>query len=320
MGGDRPDLGWQGRRWVAGPDRRHQELRPRRPGLGDAGRARRRRRRRWSASCRRPRWAAAGGRRAAAGAWARAAPGAGRARGGCAVSAVARRWPTRRCPTPTRSGWPDGGAAFAGSPRRCWRTRAYGDFWSHVLVAEGAVDVAAEPELAVWDVAALVAGRRGGRRADHRARRRARPARRRRGHHQRAAARRGAGRARVGACGSDRLRADPARRHAAAAAGPGARPRGERGQQRGRGGHRGQVEPAVAARRRRTAGCPSRRCPVGSCGAQVQTPQRRAEQLEVRHDHERADVQQPGAAAAPGTRAGRRTRTRRARRAGAPAG
>ena len=38
-----------------------------------------------------------------------------------------------------------------------WRTRAYGDFWSHMLVAEGAVDIAAEPELAPWDVAALVA-------------------------------------------------------------------------------------------------------------------------------------------------------------------
>ena len=37
-----------------------------------------------------------------------------------------------------------------------WRARGYGDFWSHVLVAEGAVDVAAEPELNVWDVAALI--------------------------------------------------------------------------------------------------------------------------------------------------------------------
>ena len=38
----------------------------------------------------------------------------------------------------------------------CWRTRAYGDFWSYMLVAEGAVDIAAEPELSLWDVAALV--------------------------------------------------------------------------------------------------------------------------------------------------------------------
>jgi histidinol-phosphatase len=38
---------------------------------------------------------------------------------------------------------------------RCWRTRAYGDFYSYMLVAEGAVDIAAEPELNLWDVAAL---------------------------------------------------------------------------------------------------------------------------------------------------------------------
>jgi histidinol-phosphatase len=39
--------------------------------------------------------------------------------------------------------------------RRCWRTRAYGDFWSHVLVAEGAVDASFEPEVSLWDLAAL---------------------------------------------------------------------------------------------------------------------------------------------------------------------
>jgi len=38
---------------------------------------------------------------------------------------------------------------------RCWRTRGFGDFWSHVLVAEGGVDVAAEPKVAAWDLAAL---------------------------------------------------------------------------------------------------------------------------------------------------------------------
>ena len=36
-----------------------------------------------------------------------------------------------------------------------WRTRGLGDFWSHMLVAEGAVDIAAEPSLALWDMAAL---------------------------------------------------------------------------------------------------------------------------------------------------------------------
>ena len=39
---------------------------------------------------------------------------------------------------------------------RCWRDRAYGDFWSYMLVAEGAVDIASEPELALYDMAALV--------------------------------------------------------------------------------------------------------------------------------------------------------------------
>jgi histidinol-phosphatase len=36
-----------------------------------------------------------------------------------------------------------------------WRVRAYGDFFSYCLVAEGAVDIAAEPEVSVWDLAAL---------------------------------------------------------------------------------------------------------------------------------------------------------------------
>ncbi|BCQ10028.1 histidinol-phosphatase [Mycobacterium heckeshornense] len=36
-----------------------------------------------------------------------------------------------------------------------WRVRAYGDFWSYCLVAEGAVDIAAEPEVSVWDLAPL---------------------------------------------------------------------------------------------------------------------------------------------------------------------
>ena len=39
--------------------------------------------------------------------------------------------------------------------RDCWRQRAYGDFWSYMLLAEGSVDIAAEPELALYDMAAL---------------------------------------------------------------------------------------------------------------------------------------------------------------------
>lgn len=38
---------------------------------------------------------------------------------------------------------------------RCWRTRSLGDFWHHMLVAEGALDIAVEPKVAIWDVAAV---------------------------------------------------------------------------------------------------------------------------------------------------------------------
>jgi histidinol-phosphatase len=53
--------------------------------------------------------------------------------------------------------WDDRGQLtdFLTLARRCWRTRAYGDFWSYMLVAEGAVDLAAEPELELYDMAAL---------------------------------------------------------------------------------------------------------------------------------------------------------------------
>ncbi|MFF3553172.1 histidinol-phosphatase [Streptomyces tsukubensis] len=37
----------------------------------------------------------------------------------------------------------------------CWRTRGYGDFWSYMMVAEGSVDICAEPELSLWDMAAV---------------------------------------------------------------------------------------------------------------------------------------------------------------------
>jgi len=60
------------------------------------------------------------------------------------------------------SGWDEhraeqgGLETFLGLARACWRTRAYGDFFSYVLLAEGAVDVATEPELSLHDMAALV--------------------------------------------------------------------------------------------------------------------------------------------------------------------
>ena len=55
------------------------------------------------------------------------------------------------------AGWEERGVlpGFLDLARSVWRTRAYGDFWSHVLVAEGAVDISAEPEVSLWDIAAL---------------------------------------------------------------------------------------------------------------------------------------------------------------------
>jgi histidinol-phosphatase len=53
--------------------------------------------------------------------------------------------------------WHDVGrsADFMALSSRCWRNRAYGDFWSYMLVAEGGVDIALEPRLALHDMAAL---------------------------------------------------------------------------------------------------------------------------------------------------------------------
>ncbi len=39
--------------------------------------------------------------------------------------------------------------------RRCGRARGFGDFWIHMLVAEGAIDIAIEPRVAPWDMAAV---------------------------------------------------------------------------------------------------------------------------------------------------------------------
>jgi histidinol-phosphatase len=36
-----------------------------------------------------------------------------------------------------------------------WENRAFGDFWHHCLVAEGALDLAAEPIVSPWDLAAV---------------------------------------------------------------------------------------------------------------------------------------------------------------------
>lgn len=53
-------------------------------------------------------------------------------------------------------GWEEQGrlGGFLDLTRSCWRTRAYGDFWPYMMVAEGSVDFCAEPELSLWDMAA----------------------------------------------------------------------------------------------------------------------------------------------------------------------
>jgi histidinol-phosphatase len=55
------------------------------------------------------------------------------------------------------SGWADRGTRdrFVELTDAVWRVRAYGDFWNYCLVAEGSVDIAAEPEVSLWDLAAL---------------------------------------------------------------------------------------------------------------------------------------------------------------------
>ena len=54
-------------------------------------------------------------------------------------------------------GWAETGRldGFLSLSQAVWRTRGFGDFWSHMLVAEGAVDISSEPDVSLWDLAAL---------------------------------------------------------------------------------------------------------------------------------------------------------------------
>jgi histidinol-phosphatase len=58
--------------------------------------------------------------------------------------------------------------AFLSLNRAVSRSRAFGDFWSYMLVAEGAVDIATEPEVALHDLAApsIIVTEAGGRFTD----------------------------------------------------------------------------------------------------------------------------------------------------------
>ena len=55
------------------------------------------------------------------------------------------------------SGWSDLGLRdhFLDLTDAVWRVRAFGDFFSYCLLAEGAVDIATEPEVKLWDLAPL---------------------------------------------------------------------------------------------------------------------------------------------------------------------
>ena len=55
------------------------------------------------------------------------------------------------------SGWGELGlrGQFVALTDEVWRVRGFGDFWNYCLVAEGAVDIAAEPEVSLWDLAAV---------------------------------------------------------------------------------------------------------------------------------------------------------------------
>jgi len=56
-------------------------------------------------------------------------------------------------------------AAWHGS---CRRSRGLGDFWQYMLVAEGAAEIALDPEVKLWDLAApqLIVEEAGGRFTD----------------------------------------------------------------------------------------------------------------------------------------------------------
>jgi histidinol-phosphatase len=51
--------------------------------------------------------------------------------------------------------WGERAEAYTALTRRVWRDRGFGDFWQHMLVAEGACDAACEPIVSLWDLAAL---------------------------------------------------------------------------------------------------------------------------------------------------------------------
>ncbi len=47
------------------------------------------------------------------------------------------------------------GPRFMDLARRCWRTRGFGDYFGHALVAAGHAEIMVEPKVMPWDIAAL---------------------------------------------------------------------------------------------------------------------------------------------------------------------
>ncbi|MEU7063369.1 histidinol-phosphatase [Streptomyces sp. NPDC046161] len=93
-------------------------------------------------------WAAKG-----SGAWAGGALGETTAIGVSKVAALA----DASFAYSSLTGWEEQGRlpGFLDLTRACWRTRGYGDFWPYMMVAEGSLDLCAEPELNLWDMAAI---------------------------------------------------------------------------------------------------------------------------------------------------------------------
>ncbi len=73
------------------------------------------------------------------------------------VSAVNRLVDASFCYS-SLTGWAENGRldAMVDIILQVWRSRAYGDFYGYMLLAEGALDAMVEPELSLWDVAALI--------------------------------------------------------------------------------------------------------------------------------------------------------------------
>ena len=93
-------------------------------------------------------WASRG-----AGSWTRVADGAERRNKVSKVAAL----PDASLSYSSLQGWDGVGLrdAFRALADSVWRNRAFGDFWNYMLVAEGAVDIACEPEVSLWDLAPL---------------------------------------------------------------------------------------------------------------------------------------------------------------------